>query len=300
VTTAVSVKGLSKSFGDVAVVDDVSLDVGSGEVFGLVGPNGAGKTTFIRLLCGLFAPSSGTGTVLGFDIAHDQPRIRERIGYMSQGFGLYNELTVDENLRFFADVYGTRDRHYVDAVRGRLGLDPVGHTIAASLPTGLRQRTALAAALVHHPQLIVLDEPTSGVDPVARDEMWQLVRELADDGVTALVTTHVMPEAERCDRLALLAGGRLIASGSPADLIGRSGLTIARVTASPWKEAFTRLKDRWPEASLHGTSVHIPVAGHRAEEDDLRGALSGLSVRSLTWQRPTMEDAFIALVSTTS
>lgn len=300
VSASVSVQGLSKSFGRIEAVDDVSLDVGSGEVFGLVGPNGAGKTTFIRMLCGLYSPSRGTGTVLGFDIERDQPRIRQRIGYMSQGAGLYDELTVDENLRFFADAYGTRDPRYITEVRRRLGLAPVAHTKAVNLPTGLRQRTALAAALVHRPQLIVLDEPTSGVDPVARDEIWQLVRELANEGVTALVTTHVMPEAERCDRLALLAGGRLIATGSPTELVDRSGVTIAKISATPWREAFTRLKAIWPAATMHGTSVHIPVTGHGAEEEDLRRALATLHVRSLTWQRPTMEDAFLRLVSTRS
>jgi ABC-2 type transport system ATP-binding protein len=294
---AVSVTGLTKTFGSRTAVDGITVDVGAGEVFGLVGPNGAGKTTFIRMLCGLFTPNGGSGTVLGYDIERDAARIRERVGYMSQGSGLYDELTVDENIRFFADVYGVRDTGYIAAVRARLGLDPVRHTMAAALPTGLRQRTSLAAALVHHPQLVVLDEPTSGVDPVARDGMWRLVRELADEGVTALVTTHVMPEAERCDRLALLAGGRLVAVGSPAEVIERSGLTIARIVASPWQDAFARLKARWPEATLHGTSVHIPVAGHGAEERDLRSALTGVEVGSLTWQRPTMEDAFIALVT---
>jgi ABC-2 type transport system ATP-binding protein len=299
VTKAVTVEGLGKSFNGVPVVNNVTLEVHPGEVFGLVGPNGAGKTTFIRMLCGLFSPSRGAGTVLGFDIAREQPRIRERVGYMSQGFGLYLELTVEENLRFYADVYGTRDSRYLAAVRHRLELDSVAHTLAAHLPTGLRQRTALGAALVHQPELIVLDEPTSGVDPVARAEMWGFIRELAGEGVTALVTTHVMAEAERCDRLGLLADGELIAVGKPEELIEHSGLTIARITASPWKEAFTRLKNQWPEATLHGRSVHIPVAGEGAEEDDLRTTLHGLEIRSITWQRPTMEDAFIALASRT-
>ncbi len=287
---------LSKRFGDVTVVDDLTFDVAEGEVFGLIGPNGAGKTTLIRMLCGLFTPSGGRATVLGFDVAHDQRRIRERVGYMSQGFGLYGDLSVDENLRFYADVYGVRDSAYVDAVRARLGLVEVRHLVVDDLPTGVRQRSALAAVLVHQPQLIVLDEPTSGVDPVARDGMWRLVRELAREGVTALVTTHVMPEAAQCDRLALLAGGRLVAAGTPEDLIDRSQLTVAEISVSSWKEAFARLQMRWPSAALHGTRIHIPVADHSIDERDIRHTLEGLEVRSLIWQSPTMEDAFIALV----
>lgn len=297
---AISVRGLTKRFGTATVVDHVDLEVPTGAVFGLVGPNGAGKTTVIRLLCGLFTPTAGAGTVLGFDIAAGRDHIRAQVGYMSQAAGLYDELTVDENLRFFADVYGVREPGYVTSVRDRLGLGHAGRVAVGELPAGLRQRTALASALVHRPRLVVLDEPTSGVDPVARDQMWALVRELADVGVTALVTTHVMPEAARCDQLVLLNGGRVVTTGTPAELIDRSGITVATVVARPWKEAFARLKARWPDAALHGTSVHVPVSAHGAEEEDLRAALAGLELRALTWQPPTMEDAFLALVTAPS
>lgn len=299
-SAAVTTTKLSKRFGDQLAVSDVSLEVDAGEVYGLIGPNGAGKTTFIRMLCGLFTPSSGEGTVLGFDIARERARIRERVGYMSQGFGLYGDLSVDENLRFYADVYGVRDPVYAAAVRRRLGLEEMGRLVVADLATGVRQRCALAAVLVHRPQLMVLDEPTSGVDPVARDNLWQFVRELAAEGVTALVTTHVMPEAQRCDRLALLADGRLVAAGTPDELIARSGLTIVAVDAVPWAEAFARLRARWPGAALYGTRVHVPVAGQGVEERSLREVLAGLDVRSVAWQAPTMEDAFIALVDAAS
>jgi ABC-2 type transport system ATP-binding protein len=296
-SVAVRTTRLSKRFGDHAAVTDVSLEVNVGEVYGLIGPNGAGKTTLIRMLCGLFTPSSGEGSVLGFDIARERNRIRERVGYMSQGFGLYGDLTVDENLRFYADVYGVRDPVYIASVRRRLGLEEAGRTVVADLATGVRQRCALAAVLVHRPQLVVLDEPTSGVDPLARDVMWQFVHELADEGVTALVTTHVMPEAARCDRLALLASSRLLAAGTPDDLIERSGLSMVAVDAAPWSDAFARLRSRWPDASLYGTQVHIPVANQGTEEMSIREVLVGLDVRSVTWQAPTMEDAFISLVN---
>lgn len=297
---AVRTTKLSKSFGDQVAVADVSLEVGVGEVYGLIGPNGAGKTTFIRMLCGLFTPTSGEGTVLGFDIAKDQGLIRERVGYMSQGFGLYGDLSVDENLRFYADVYGVRDPRYVARVKSRLGLDGVGRHVVADLATGLRQRCALAAVLVHRPHLVVLDEPTSGVDPMARDTMWQFVRDLANDGVTALVTTHVMPEAQRCDRLALLADSRLVASGTPDELIERSGLSIIAVEAQPWDEAFERLRRRWPNAALYGTRVHIPVVEGGDDDRSIRAVLEGLDLRAVVRQPPTMEDAFIALVEATS
>ena len=295
-STVVSTSKLTKSFGKQIAVADVSLEVKSGEVYGLIGPNGAGKTTLIRMLCGLFSPSAGEGTVLGFNISLDKARIRERVGYMSQGFGLYGDLTVDENLRFYADIYGVRDADYIAKVRRRLGLEEVASHIVGALPTGVRQRSALAAALVHRPQLVVLDEPTSGVDPIARDAIWQLVGELVSEGLTALVTTHVMPEAQHCDRLALLAEGSLVAAGTPNELIERSGLKVACIDATPWREAFALIQARWPESALYGTRIHIPVSGHGAEEQAIRDVLEGLEVRSLSWQPPSMEDAFIALV----
>jgi len=296
VSVAVHTEGLSKSFKDHVAVADVTLDVNAGEVYGIIGPNGAGKTTFIRMLCGLFTPTAGRGTVLGFDIADERERIRERVGYMSQGFGLYGDLSVDDNLRFYADLYGVRDPAYIASIRTRLGLDEVGRHVVASLATGVRQRSALAAVLVHRPELVVLDEPTSGVDPVARETMWQIVRDLADDGVTALVTTHVMPEAQRCDRLALFADSRLLASGRPDELIERSATSIMAVEAAPWAEAFSRLHATWPSAALYGTRVHIPVGVDASIEPEIRRVLHGLEVRSITVQSPTMEDAFISLI----
>ncbi len=288
--------GLSKSFAGRAAVSDVTFEVNDGEVYGLIGPNGAGKTTLIRLLCGLYRPSAGAGTVLGLDIERERSLIRARVGYMSQGNGLYGDLTVAENLRFYADVYGVREESRLREVMSWLDLGDVAHHVVVDLPTGLRQRAALAAALVHRPQMVVLDEPTSGVDPLARDTMWELVRSIAAQGVTALVTTHVMPEAQRCDRLALLAESRLIAAGTPEDLVETSGLTIARVDATPWAEAFARLRARWPDAALYGTRVHVPLPQGEAQEREVRGVLAGLEVYSLSWQPPGIEDAFIALV----
>ncbi len=293
---AILTRGLSKSFAGRLAVDDVTFDVGVGEVFGLIGPNGAGKTTLIRMLCGLYRPSAGAGSVLGLDIDAERSRIRARVGYMSQGNGLYADLTVAENLRFYGDVYGVADPGRAREVARWLDLVGAMDKVVATLPTGVRQRAALAAVLVHRPDLVVLDEPTSGVDPVARDTVWDLVREVASQGVTALVTTHVMAEAQRCDRLALLAGSRLLAMGTPGDLVARSGLTIARVDASPWPEAFARLRARWPSAALYGTRVHVALASAGENESLIRQTLAGLELRSFSWREPSIEDAFIALV----
>ena len=294
--SAITTSGLTKSFAGRAALSDVTFDVNDAEVYGLIGPNGAGKTTLIRLLCGLYRPSAGTGTVLGLDIERERSQIRANVGYMSQGNGLYGDLTVAENLRFYAAVYGVREEARLREVTDWLGLDDVAHHLVADLPTGLRQRTAFAAAVVHRPRIVVLDEPTSGVDPLARDTMWELVRSVAAQGVTALVTTHVMAEAQRCDRLALLADSRLIAAGTPEELVAGSGLAIVRVDASPWTEAFARLRSRWPGAALYGTRVHLPIRQGDAEERQIRDVLAGLELRSLTWQPPSIEDAFIALV----
>ncbi|MGC8509855.1 MAG: ATP-binding cassette domain-containing protein [Acidimicrobiales bacterium] len=295
--SAVSTSSLSKSFGELEAVHDVTLEVGAGEVFGLIGPNGAGKTTLIRLLCGLYTPSAGHGSVLGLDIARERARIRERVGYMSQSNGLYGDLSVDENIRLYADLYGVHDPAWIAQVRHWLALQDVGRQVVADLPTGVRQRAALAAVLAHRPQLMVLDEPTSGVDLVAREAMWDLLGEIARGGVTVLVTTHVMAEARRCDRLALIAEGRLVASGAPEELIRRSDVVIAVVDASPWSEAFARVQSLWPAATLFGRRTHIPVPRGEVVEPRVRHVLSGLEVRSVTWREPSMEDAFIALVA---
>ncbi len=294
---AIATSSLSKSFAGLEAVRDVTLEVGEGEVFGLIGPNGAGKTTLIRLLCGLYTPTAGHGTVLGWDIAREQAHIRERVGYMSQSNGLYADLSVDENIRLYADLYGVRDPDWIARVRHWLALQDVGRQVVADLPTGVRQRAALAAVLAHRPRLMVLDEPTSGVDLVAREAMWDLLGEIARGGVTVVVTTHVMAEARRCDRLALIAEGRLVATGAPAELIRRSGVVIAVVDASPWDEAFVRVQSLWPAATLFGTRTHIPVARGEVVEPRVREVLAHVAVRSVTWREPSMEDAFIALVS---
>ncbi len=291
---AITTAGLTRRFGDFTAVDAVTLEIEAGEVFGLLGPNGAGKTTLIRLLCGLYAPSGGAATVLGFDLERERERIRPQIGYMSQSISLYSELTVDENLRFYSGVYGGVGEDGIDAVCDRLGLDPnIRRTRACELPTGLRQRAALAAAVLHGPRLVFLDEPTSGVDPHARRAFWSLIAGLARAGTTVLVTTHAMVEAELCDRVALMISGRIVAVGTPAELVARTGMRILEVDGKPWQEVHRLLKARWPAASLHGTRTHVPFIGGEEIEGAARDLLAALPAATIRVRAPSLEDAFV-------
>lgn len=219
--------GLRKAFGAMVAVAGLDLDVGRGEIFGLLGPNGSGKTTTIRMLTGLLEPSSGGATVAGIDVVHSPEKVRERIGYMSQRFGFYEDLTIEENLRFYGGVYGLTPKERRVRVKEQLDRYRLGDRsrhLAATLSGGWKQRLALACATVHHPALVFLDEPTAGVDPASRQLFWKLIREHAAEGTTIIVTTHYMDEAERCDRLAFLSRGHLIGVGTPEDIVKRFGL----------------------------------------------------------------------------
>src|SRR6188472_1845837 len=223
---AIDVVGITKRFGDKTVVNAISLQVRRGEIYGFLGPNGSGKTTFIRMLCGLLTPDAGSGTCLGYDVRTQQAEIKRHVGYMTQKFSYYEDLTIRENLDFIARVYDVPDR--VNAVQQsleRLGLANRSHQLAGQLSGGWKQRLALAACLIHSPQLLLLDEPTAGVDPKARREFWDEIHQLAADGLTVLITTHYMDEAERCHRLAYLAYGKLLAHGTLHEVLDGAPLT---------------------------------------------------------------------------
>jgi ABC-2 type transport system ATP-binding protein len=292
---------LTKRFGDFVAVDDVSFDVKEGEVFGLLGSNGAGKSTVIRLFCGLLAPTSGSGRVLGIDIAKDPEGVRRRIGYMTQRFSLYDELTVRQNLNFFAGVYGLRGPAKAERLAWAIQMADLGgkeDLATRSLPGGWKQRLALACSLLHQPRLVFLDEPTGGVDPISRRRFWGLIDTLAADGVTIIVTTHYLDEAERCDRIALLDQGRLVALGSVAELKDVfAGRAVLEVICPRFLDAQERLeKEDWVrEVSLFGDRLHVVVDD---AEDGRRRILALLEKDGnapATAERivPSLEDVFI-------
>ena len=302
-SSAVEVSGLTRRFGDFTAVDHVDFDVPQGEIFGFLGPNGAGKTTTIKMLTGLLAPTSGTGRVAGFDVRTDPERIKERIGYMSQAFSLYGDLTVDENVAFFAglyDVTGARLDERRDWVLRMAGLTEHRRQLTADLPLGWKQRLALGCAVLHEPPILFLDEPTSGVDPVSRRSFWELIYALADRGTTIFVSTHYMEEAEYCNRLALMNRGRLIALDRPAALRGRMAEPILELATDNGPAAVQALQHAPGviEAAMFGRAVHVVVHDEPAARAGLPAFLAahGLACDRIGTVRPSLEDVFVSLV----
>jgi ABC-2 type transport system ATP-binding protein len=297
--TVIEVDNLTRRFGSFTAVDHVSFQVQAGEVVGYLGPNGSGKTTTIRMLLGLLRPTEGHASVLGHDVRRDTERLRAACGYMSQKFSLYDELTVWENLTFYAGVYGVNKRERLNEVLSWVGLVGQEKQRTAALSSGWRQRLALAIALIHRPRLLFLDEPTSGVDPSARRAFWDLIYNLADEGVTVLVTTHYMDEAEYCGRVGIMRAGKLLAMDSPSALKTQTLPGHAwDVFAEPVRKALATL-EQTPgvlRAGLAGDHLRaIAVAGVTA--DVLRAALTaaGLTVNAVEPVEPTLEDVFLAL-----
>lgn len=298
---AVSVANLSKRFGDFTAVDNISFTVASGEIFGFLGPNGSGKTTTIRILLGLLHPTSGQATVLGYDVIHHPEQIAQRVGYMSQKFSLYPDLTVDENLTFYGRTYGLRGRtlsqRKAEAL-DRIGLGEHRHQITGSLAGGWKQRLALGAALLHHPDILFLDEPTAGVDPISRREFWRLLYLLARDGATVFVTTHYMDEAEQCHRLALIHNGVLLADGSPATIKQQHmpGQVVEIICDQPQLALRALRQFGLPEVALYGERVHVAGPDLDDRLDDLRLLLqdAGACPQTLKIIPPSLEDVFIA------
>ena len=296
---AIDVEGLSKSFDGRAVVRDLSMKVRRGTIYGFLGPNGSGKTTTIRMLCGLLTPDAGHGTCLGFDIINEADRIKRRVGYMTQRFSLYQDLSVHENLDFVAQLYGVaHPKQAARAMIKRLGLSGRENQIAASLSGGWKQRLALGACTLPNPELLLLDEPTAGVDPKARREFWNEIHALASDGLTVLVSTHYMDEAERCHEIAYIAYGVLLAQGSVADVIARSGLVTYTVTGEGLNEVAHEVAER-PGVDMvapFGASLH--VSGRDRER--LQATVASFRNRpGLHWHEsePSLEDVFIELMN---
>jgi ABC-2 type transport system ATP-binding protein len=302
---SVVVERLVKRFGDFTAVDGVSFTTRRGEIFGFLGPNGAGKSTTIRMLCGLLRPTEGRATVAGFDVARQPEQVRRRIGYMSQRFSLYNDLRVEENLRFFAGMYnvsrGVLDERIGWAVR-MAGLEGREKLMAGELPGGWKQRLALGCAVLHRPPVLFLDEPTSGVDPISRRKFWDLIQEMADEGVTVFVTTHYMEEAEYCNRLVLIYRGQIVAQGTPSELKQRHMRgELLLVEAAPLGRALEAVRGApgLLDSAVFGNSLHLVVASAAEAAAPVRARLEkeGLRVGRVEPIRPTLEDVFVSLTA---
>ncbi len=299
----VQVRDLTRLFGDFVAVDHVTFSVAEGEIFGFLGPNGAGKTTTIKMLTGLLAPTSGDGRVAGFDVRTASESIKMRIGYMSQLFSLYGDLTVEENIAFFGGLYevtGSRFAARRDWVLEMAGLTEHRTQVTAELPLGWKQRLALGCAVLHEPPILFLDEPTSGVDPLSRRAFWELIYSLADRGTTVFVSTHYMEEAEYCDRLALMNRGRIIALDTPPELRSQMTEPILELTVGDASAAARALQHQpgIVEAAMFGRSVHAVVADVAAAEAFIPSFLSahGVTCTDIQPVRPSLEDVFVSLV----
>jgi ABC-2 type transport system ATP-binding protein len=300
----IDVRDLTRRFGPFVAVDHVSFGVRAGEIFGFLGSNGAGKSTTIRMLCGLLRPTSGTAMVGGLDVARDPEGVKRRIGYMSQKFSLYEMLTVDQNIRFYGGLYGLRGERY--ARRRRFAIEMAGlegreAMLARDLPGGWRQRLALGCAILHEPPILFLDEPTGGVDPLSRRHFWRLINQLSASGVTILVTTHYLDEAEYCHRLALIHAGKLAALGTTSELkeIFASRPIVEVQAADP--VGAMRALDAMPEVektSLFGTSVHAVLRGANDDAASMQGRLQagGVEVHEVAAVQPSLEDVFLDVV----
>jgi ABC-2 type transport system ATP-binding protein len=300
---AVETVELTKQFDHFTAVDRVSFTVRRGEIFGFLGPNGAGKTTTIRMLLGLLAPTAGRATVLGFDVVRQTAEIRQRIGYMSQRFSLYNDLTVIENLNFFGGTYGVRGQRlearqaYVLEMAGLRGRE---RELSRNLAGGWRQRLALGCAILHEPEMLFLDEPTAGVDPISRREFWDLLYALSGEGRTIFVTTHYMDEAEHCHRLAFIQRGRLVALGSPQEIKTRMRGQVLEIDCAAPEVALGALRATglFDEVSLYGALIHVVAEDVGAYRPQIESALreAGVAIRSVDAIAPSLEDVFIASV----
>jgi ABC-2 type transport system ATP-binding protein len=302
---AVEVENLVKTFGSFVAVDRIQFQVDRGEIFGFLGPNGAGKSTTIRMLCGLLMPTSGTGKVAGLDVLKEPEKIKQVIGYMSQKFSLYDDLTVIENLHFFGGIYGlsgSLQKKREDQVLDRIELKAFRDRMTRTLPVGWKQRLALGCSILHEPSILFLDEPTSGVDPISRRNFWNLIQQMGEKGVTTFVTTHYMDEAEYCDRLALIYQGKIIALGTPSELkLKTIAQGVLEVECDPLISALDLLKKvPWvSESAVFGDSLH--VVGQEGVDTEQEVTLlfqkHRIDLKRMERIRPSLEDVFVSLIA---
>ncbi len=299
---AVSIERLSRRFGDFVAVDDISLNVARGEIFGFLGPNGAGKSTTIRMLCGLLMPSGGDGTVGGYDILREPESIKKIIGYMSQRFSLYDDLTVEENINFYSGVYGvSKDKRQArkEWVLTMAGLEDSRSAVTVNLAGGFKQRLALGCAILHEPSIIFLDEPTSGVDPVSRRNFWRLIDDMSQQGATVFVTTHYMDEADYCDRLALIYRGKIVAGGTPGELRKTyMRRQVLEIDVDKPVEALECLSGEGIEGAIFGSTIHTMTDDVQVLTGRIAAVLArdNIDIKRMERIEPSLEDVFVALV----
>jgi ABC-2 type transport system ATP-binding protein len=293
----IDVTGLTKIFGRKTVVDHIDMRVARGEIYGFLGPNGSGKTTFIRMLCGLLRPDDGSGTCLGFDVRTQAELIKPHVGYMSQRFSLYEDMTVRENLDFIARMYGVPDRdRAIGRTLERMHLGRFAGQLAGTLSGGWKQRLALSACMIHEPQLLLLDEPTAGVDPMARRDFWDEVHKLAGEGITALISTHYMDEAERCHRLAYIAYGHLLATGTVAAIVAEEGLTTYEIAGPELYGLIDKLRGLPGVEQVVAFGVTLHISGRDAAALEASLAPYAKAPLTLTKIPPNLEEVFISLM----
>ncbi|MFA7705976.1 MAG: ABC transporter ATP-binding protein [Candidatus Omnitrophota bacterium] len=301
---AVTVKDLEKKFGDFTAVNQINFEVKQGEIFGFLGPNGAGKSTTIRMLCGIYTPTSGSGSVGGFDIIKEQFKIKENIGYMSQKFSLYDDLTVEENIDFYSRIYNIPEKEREqrkDETIQLAGIEDFRKSLTGTLSGGWKQRLALGCAIIHKPKIIFLDEPTSGVDPITRANFWDIIKKMASAGRTIFVTTHYMDEAENCNRLVMIYHGTMIAMGSPEEMktkiMKHEILEIIMPGAENWLEKIAALGSI-KETALFGINIHAVAYDAQKAVLDLKRLLDsqGLSGYSINKIKASLEDVFVSLI----
>jgi len=303
-TIAVKVESLEKKFGDFIAVNKIDFEVKEGEIFGFLGPNGAGKSTTIRMLCGIISPTSGNGLVGGYDIIKEQHKIKEHIGYMSQKFSLYNDLTVEENINFYSGIYKIppkEKKERFEATIHTAGLEGMESSLTATLAGGWKQRLALGCALIHKPKIIFLDEPTSGVDPITRANFWGIIKKLAGQGVTIFVTTHYMDEAENCNRMVLIYHGTIIAMGTPQEMkterMKNEVLEISLVNSQSWLEKITKIEGV-KEAALFGANIHAVVFDSSQAIPAIKEFLKKENAGEFSVNKilPSLEDVFVSSI----
>jgi len=295
----IDVQGITKRFGNRTVVNNIPMQVRRGEIYGFLGPNGSGKTTFLRMLCGLLTPDAGSGRCLGYDICRESRDIKKHIGYMTQRFSFYEDLTIEENLDFIAKLYEIPQRKTaVDKSLERLGMVERRHQLAGTLSGGWKQRLALSACLIHEPQLLLLDEPTAGVDPKARRDFWDKIHQLAAENLTVLITTHYMDEAERCHRLAYIAYGNLLASGTVEEMVKAARLTTWEVTGPDLPALAEKIRGKPGVEQVVAFGVTLHVSGRDAAQ--LRESVHPWMTGTHRWEQiePGLEDVFISLMET--